>query len=64
MKKKLPNEDGTTNVRWNFAKFLIGHEGNPYERFGPKTSPLEMRESIEKLLKMKESIDSKSTSAA
>ena len=33
LKHKLPSEDGTTDVRWNFAKFLVDHEGNAYKRF-------------------------------
>merc|ERR1712157_47542 len=54
LKNKLPNDDGSCDVRWNFAKFLVDHEGNPYKRFGPKTSPFEMRDSIETLLDKKE----------
>jgi len=54
LKQKLPNDDGSTDIRWNFAKFLVDHEGNPYKRFGPKTSPFEMRDSIETLLDKKE----------
>lgn len=55
LKRELPNHDGTSDVRWNFAKFLVDHEGNPHERFGPKTPPLSMEDTIEKLLKKKES---------
>jgi len=55
LKQKLPNTDESTDIRWNFAKFLVDHEGNPYMRFGPKTSPFEMKDSIEILLDKKES---------
>jgi len=51
LKHKLPNSDGTTDIRWNFAKFLVDHEGTPYKRFGPKTNPSEMKGDIETLLK-------------
>eukprot|EP00594_Rhizosolenia_setigera_P012993 CAMPEP_0178954216 /NCGR_PEP_ID=MMETSP0789-20121207/8863_1 /TAXON_ID=3005 /ORGANISM="Rhizosolenia setigera, Strain CCMP 1694" /LENGTH=192 /DNA_ID=CAMNT_0020635585 /DNA_START=22 /DNA_END=600 /DNA_ORIENTATION=+ len=50
LKSKLPADDGTTDIRWNFAKFLVDHEGNPYKRFGPKTSPMSMKSDIEELL--------------
>lgn len=54
LKKALPWEDGTTDIRWNFAKFLVDHEGKPYKRYGSKTPPMEMKEDIEELLAKKE----------
>lgn len=54
LKKELPNSDGTNIVRWNFAKFLVTHEGKPYKRFSQKAPPSVMREDIEKLLDAKE----------
>lgn len=54
LKRELPNSDGTVDIRWNFAKFLVDHEGKPYKRFGPKTPPLAMKDDIEDLLKKKE----------
>jgi len=54
LKQKLPWEDGTQDIRWNFAKFLVDHEGNPYKRIGSKTNPKEMVDDIEELLKRKE----------
>lgn len=53
LKRELPSEDGTADVRWNFAKFLVDHNGAPYKRYGPKTSPLEIKNDIEFLLKKK-----------
>ncbi|KAL7476826.1 hypothetical protein ACHAW6_002661 [Cyclotella cf. meneghiniana] len=50
LKQSLPAEDGTKDIRWNFAKFLVDHEGTPYKRFGPKTNPEEMKVDIEDLL--------------
>jgi len=55
MKPKAPNDDGSTDVRWNFEKFLIDHEGNPYKRYTTQTTPFEMKDDIEMLLKKKES---------
>lgn len=55
LKEKLPFEDGTTNVQWNFGKFLVDSKGVPYERFGSKTEAISMKESIEKLLSERES---------
>eukprot|EP00978_Attheya_sp_CCMP212_P046692 scaffold405648_cov55-Attheya_sp.AAC.2 len=57
LKEKLPNPDGTKDVRWNFAKFLIDHEGKPYKRFTPKEDPSTLKDDIEFLLKKKESSD-------
>ena len=37
-------------IEWNFAKFLIGREGQVLERFSPKTTPQNLQESIENLL--------------
>lgn len=54
LKKKLPWEDGTADIRWNFAKFLIDHEGTPFKRYGSKTTPEEMAADIEELLIKKE----------
>lgn len=54
LKKKLPNVDGTPDIRWNFAKFLVDHEGVPFKRFGPKFSPVDMTADIEDLLKKKD----------
>jgi len=55
LKQKLPNKDGSTDVRWNFSKFIIDHEGNPYERYSLGNDPYEkMKDSIEELLRRKE----------
>lgn len=50
LKNKLPFKDGTTNVLWNFGKFLVDHEGVPYKRYGSQTEPTSMAEDIEALL--------------
>lgn len=50
LKNELPFADGTSNIQWNFGKFLLDHEGNPVKRFGSKAEPNEMKEDIEALL--------------
>lgn len=37
-------------IKWNFTKFLIDKEGNVIKRYSPTTSPLKIKEDIEKLL--------------
>ena len=58
LKQKTPNADGTKDVRWNFAKFLVDHEGEPYQRFGSTQPPMAMKEAIEELLRKKEEASS------
>jgi glutathione peroxidase len=50
LKAALPADDGSKDIRWNFAKFLIDHTGQPIKRFGPQDSPLSMKADIEELL--------------
>ena len=50
LKSKCPNDDGSTDVNWNFEKFLVDRSGNPAGRFVTKTSPSEMPPSIEELI--------------
>ena len=37
-------------IEWNFAKFLIGRDGQVFERFSSKTDPQQIEETIRKLL--------------
>ena len=55
MKDKIAFDNGEKgNVRWNFGKFLVDHEGIPYKRIGSKTNvDPDMVEDIETLLKKK-----------
>lgn len=39
-----------SSIKWNFAKFMIDKNGNPYKRFSPTTTPDKLVEDIEKLL--------------
>lgn len=40
----------TSNIKWNFTKFLIDKNWNPIKRFAPTTKPEEMEEIILKYL--------------
>jgi glutathione peroxidase len=40
----------TNNIKWNFTKFLIGPDGTPIKRFGPKTEPSKISAFIKPLL--------------
>ena len=41
---------GSTNVKWNFTKFLVGRDGRPIKRFGSSTKPEKLAGAIEKAL--------------
>lgn len=34
-------------IKWNFTKFIVDKNGNPVERHGPQTSPLELKKNLE-----------------
>ena len=40
----------TEGIKWNFTKFLIDREGNVVERFAPQTSPIKMKDAINKII--------------
>lgn len=50
MKTEKPGLLGTTSIKWNFTKFLIGRDGNVIERFDPTTVPSDMVPAIERAL--------------
>lgn len=41
---------GTTVVKWNFTKFLVGRDGNVRKRYAPATKPEEIQSDIERAL--------------
>jgi glutathione peroxidase len=41
---------GTSNIKWNFTKFLIDRAGNVVARYGSLTKPEQIKPAIEKLL--------------
>lgn len=40
----------SSEIKWNFTKFLVDREGNVVKRYSPETNPLEMVADIESLL--------------
>ncbi|RXK38036.1 glutathione peroxidase [Tremella mesenterica] len=50
LKAKMPGVAGTTNIKWNFTKFLIDRKGNVIHRYSPNTKPESFKGDIEKLL--------------
>lgn len=51
LREAAPNPDGTTEIPWNFTKFLVDREGKVLERFHPKTTPEEIGTKVAALLK-------------
>lgn len=41
---------GTSNIKWNFTKFLIDRAGNVVARYGSTTKPEQIKPAVEKLL--------------
>ena len=54
LKSAQPNEVGasadSSEIAWNFAKFLVDRNGNAVARFSPKTTPEEIAEQLENYL--------------
>lgn len=48
--RKNPDYAESSDIKWNFTKFLIDREGNVVERFEPTTDMAEVEEKIVKLL--------------
>jgi glutathione peroxidase len=48
--KEAPGVLGTTSIKWNFTKFLVGKDGEVIKRFGPQDEPASLKKDIEKLL--------------
>ena len=53
LKKALPNAGISNRIKWNFEKFLITPEGQPFKRYSPKTTPDKLVADIEELLSVK-----------
>ena len=50
MKKSAKGLMGSTSIKWNFTKFLIGRDGTVVKRYGPTDTPASIARDIEKLL--------------
>ncbi|MED4073401.1 glutathione peroxidase [Priestia endophytica] len=51
--EKAPGILGSKAIKWNFTKFLIDKDGEPVQRFSPKTDPKDLEHDIEQLLEEK-----------
>ncbi|GMF53210.1 unnamed protein product [Phytophthora fragariaefolia] len=49
LKAKLPGTFGNY-IKWNFTKFLVDRNGQPFKRYAPKELPLSFEEDIKELL--------------
>jgi glutathione peroxidase len=47
---EAPGFLGSTGIKWNFTKFLIGKDGEVIKRYGPQDPPETMAKDIEKAL--------------
>jgi glutathione peroxidase len=43
-------DDGTTDISWNFTKFLVDRNGAAVKRFGPQVTPEEIGEALAEFL--------------
>lgn len=50
LKSQAPGVLGTTLIKWNFTKFLVGRDGRVIRRFGPNESGSELERELEKAL--------------
>lgn len=50
LRSAAPNPDGTTNITWNFTKFLVDRDGQVVGRFGSIDKPESLKKKIEALL--------------
>ncbi len=51
LKKEAPGLLGTTALKWNFTKFLVGKNGAVIRRYAPNTEPSELATDIEAALR-------------
>jgi glutathione peroxidase len=48
--KEAPGLLGTTSIKWNFTKFLIGKDGAVIKRYAPADEPASLKKDIEAAL--------------
>jgi glutathione peroxidase len=48
--KEAPGLLGTTAVKWNFTKFLVGKDGRVIKRYAPNDTPESLRKDIDAAL--------------
>ena len=47
LRKAAPGVLGTTAIKWNFTKFLVGRDGRVIRRFAPRDGEAVLREALE-----------------
>ena len=50
LRRQAPGILGSTAIKWNFTKFLVGRDGQVIHRFGPRTTRRRMAPAIEAAL--------------
>jgi glutathione peroxidase len=50
LKEEAPGESESTEIEWNFTKFLVDRNGLVAGRFAPNIAPTDISDNIEKLL--------------
>ncbi|KAB7771366.1 glutathione peroxidase [Xanthomonas maliensis] len=50
LKQQKPGVLGSTAIKWNFTKFLVGRDGRVLERYAPTTKPEALAADIERAL--------------
>jgi glutathione peroxidase len=50
LKRQAPGVLGTTMIKWNFTKFLVGRDGRVIRRFSPRDGEMAIREELERAL--------------
>jgi glutathione peroxidase len=50
LKREQPGMLGTTAIKWNFTKFLVGRSGKVLERFAPTITPEQLEPDIRRAL--------------
>jgi len=50
LKSQASDDDGSVDITWNFAKFLIGRDGQIRRRYAPAVKPFDLVEDIEMAL--------------
>jgi glutathione peroxidase len=54
LRQARPNADGSTEIQWNFTKFLVDRQGNVVKRYAPKVTPEEIGAELGSVLQQRE----------
>jgi glutathione peroxidase len=46
LKAAAPHEDGSTEIKWNFEKFLVDKDGKVVKRFATKVTPEQLASDV------------------